>query len=50
MIAISNGIQKLISEAEMGELFKVLAFGKNLGSLDLDLYALPGFRGRNRVY
>jgi SAM-dependent MidA family methyltransferase len=50
MIAISNGIQKLISEAEMGELFKVLAFGKNLGSLDLDLHALPGFRGRNRVY
>jgi SAM-dependent MidA family methyltransferase len=50
MIAISNGIQKLISEAEMGELFKVLAFGKNLGGLDLDLYALPGFRGRNRVY
>jgi SAM-dependent MidA family methyltransferase len=50
MIAISNGIQKLISEAEMGELFKVLAFGKNLGSLDIDLHALPGFRGRNRVY
>ncbi|MEY3724674.1 MAG: hypothetical protein RLZZ365_609 [Pseudomonadota bacterium] len=50
MIAISNGIQKLISEAEMGELFKVLAFGKNLESLDLDLYALPGFGGRNRVY
>jgi SAM-dependent MidA family methyltransferase len=50
MIAISNGIQKLISEAEMGELFKVLAFGKNLEDLDLDLYALPGFGGRNRVY
>lgn len=50
MIAISNGIQKLISEAEMGELFKVLAFGKNLGNLNLDLYALPGFGGRNRVY
>jgi SAM-dependent MidA family methyltransferase len=50
MIAISNGIQKLISEAEMGELFKVLAFGKNLARLGLDLYALPGFRGRNRVY
>ena len=50
MIAISNGIQKLISEAEMGELFKVLAFGKNLKGLGLDLYALPGFGGRNRVY
>ncbi len=50
MIAISNGIQKLISEAEMGELFKVLAFGKHLKALDLDLYALPGFGGRNRVY
>ncbi|NDH78799.1 MAG: hypothetical protein EBY70_00805 [Burkholderiaceae bacterium] len=50
MIAISNGIQKLISEAEMGELFKVLAFGKHLEGLDLDLYALPGFRCRNRVY
>lgn len=50
MIAISNQIQKLISEAEMGELFKVLAFGKNLEGLNLELYALPGFRGRNRVY
>ncbi len=50
MISISNGIQKLISEAEMGELFKVLAFGKNLEGLGLDLYALPGFGGRNRVY
>jgi SAM-dependent MidA family methyltransferase len=50
MIAISNGIQKLISEAEMGELFKLLAFGKRLKGLDLDLYALPGFGGRNRVY
>ena len=50
MITISNGIQKLISEAEMGELFKVLAFGKRLQGLDLDLYALPGFGGRNRVY
>jgi SAM-dependent MidA family methyltransferase len=50
MIAISNGIQKLISEAEMGELFKVLALGKNLKGLHLDLYALPGFGGRNRVY
>jgi SAM-dependent MidA family methyltransferase len=50
MIARSNGIQKLISEAEMGELFKVLAFGKHIEGLGLDLYALPGFGGRNRVY
>ena len=50
MIGISNGIQKLISEAEMGELFKVLAFGKHLEGLDLNLYALPGFGGRNRIY
>lgn len=50
MIGISHGIQKLISEAEMGELFKVLAFGKHLEGLDLNLYALPGFGGRNRIY
>ncbi len=50
MIAISNAIQKLISEAEMGELFKILALGKNLEDLHLNLYDLPGFGGRNRVY
>lgn len=50
MIATSNGIQKLISEAEMGELFKVLAFGKNLDGLHLNFYELPGFGGRNRAY
>jgi SAM-dependent MidA family methyltransferase len=49
-IAVSNEIQKLISEAEMGELFKVMAFGKNLTGLDLSLHTLPGFSGRNRLY
>ena len=49
-IAVSNEIQKLISEAEMGELFKVMAFGKNLTGLDLSLHTLPGFGGRNRLY
>jgi len=40
----------LLSEAEMGELFKVIAFGKNLAQLKLRLTQLPGLSGRNRVY
>lgn len=50
MIMVSNAIQKLISEAEMGELFKVLAVGKRLDEIGLDLYELPGFGARNRTY
>ncbi len=42
---ISNGLQKLLSEAEMGELFKVLCLGKNL---KLSEGELPGFRARSR--
>ena len=49
-LPISNALQKLISEAEMGELFKVIAFGKNLETLNLQLNQLPGFAGRNRFY
>jgi SAM-dependent MidA family methyltransferase len=49
-IPISNALQKLLSEAEMGELFKVIAFGKNLTQLKLRLTQLPGLSGRNRVY
>jgi SAM-dependent MidA family methyltransferase len=41
----SNAIQKLLSEAEMGELFKVMCFGKNLPFEEGDL---PGFRSRPR--
>jgi SAM-dependent MidA family methyltransferase len=43
---VSNGLQKLLSEAEMGELFKVLALGKNL---KLSEGELPGFRARPRA-
>ena len=49
-IPISNALQKLLSEAEMGELFKVIAFGKNLEQLKLRLNQLPGLSGRNRAY
>ena len=39
-----SAVQKLLSEAEMGELFKVLAIGK-----DLDIeYPLLGFSSRDR--
>jgi SAM-dependent MidA family methyltransferase len=41
----SNAIQKLLSEAEMGELFKVICFGKALPFEEGDL---PGFRSRPR--
>jgi len=50
-LPISNAMQKLLSEAEMGELFKAFAFSKNLGAL-LPVYALedlPGLNGRNRL-
>jgi SAM-dependent MidA family methyltransferase len=50
-LPISNALQKLLSEAEMGELFKTFAFSKNLQSLlpDYLLEDLPGLRGRNRL-
>lgn len=45
----ANAIQKLLSEAEMGELFKAIAFGKsNDEQLNTILESLPGFTGRNR--
>ena len=50
-LPISNSLQKLLSEAEMGELFKAFAFSKKLDAL-LPGYALehlPGLRGRNRL-
>jgi len=50
-LPISNSLQKLLSEAEMGELFKAFAFSKNLESLlpGHVLEDLPGLRGRNRL-
>jgi len=50
-LPISNSLQKLLSEAEMGELFKVFAFSKNLQGLlpGHSLEDLPGLRGRNRL-
>ena len=50
-LPISNSLQKLLSEAEMGELFKVFAFSKNLDALlpGHTLEDLPGLRGRNRL-
>ncbi len=50
-LPISNSLQKLLSEAEMGELFKVFAFSKNLEILlpGYNLEDLPGLRGRNRL-
>jgi SAM-dependent MidA family methyltransferase len=50
-LPISNSLQKLLSEAEMGELFKAFAFSKKLGSLlpEHSLEDLPGLRGRNRL-
>jgi SAM-dependent MidA family methyltransferase len=47
-LPVSNALQKLLSEAEMGELFKVFAFKKNLAGLTLDM--LPGLGGRNRFH
>jgi SAM-dependent MidA family methyltransferase len=50
-LPISNALQKLLSEAEMGELFKVFAFTKNLNAVlpGQVLEDLPGLRGRNRL-
>ena len=50
-LPISNSLQKLLSEAEMGELFKAFAFSKNLEVLlpGYTLEDLPGLRGRNRL-
>ncbi len=51
-LPISQALQKLLSEAEMGELFKVFAFTKNLRAifpLAEDLSILPGLGGRNRL-
>ena len=50
-LPISNALQKLLSEAEMGELFKAFAFSKNLDTLlpGFSLEDLPGLRGRNRL-
>ena len=50
-LPISNSLQKLLSEAEMGELFKAFAFSKKLGALlpGYVLEDLPGLRGRNRL-
>jgi SAM-dependent MidA family methyltransferase len=45
-LPVSNALQKLLSEAEMGELFKVFAFTKGLDLPSLD--SLPGLGGRNR--
>ena len=49
-LPISNALQKLLSEAEMGELFKAFAFSKNLDAVlpGYSLEDLPGLRGRNR--
>jgi SAM-dependent MidA family methyltransferase len=50
-LPISNALQKLLSEAEMGELFKVFAFSKKLHDVlpEYALEDLPGLRGRNRL-
>ena len=50
-LLISNALQKLLSEAEMGELFKVFAFSKKLNDVlpDHTLEDLPGLRARNRL-
>ena len=50
-LPISNALQKLLSEAEMGELFKAFAFSKNLDTVlpGYSIEDLPGLRGRNRL-
>jgi SAM-dependent MidA family methyltransferase len=35
-VALNHGLQKLVSEAEMGELFKVIAFGKGASFAAID--------------
>ncbi len=42
---VSNAVQKLLSEAEMGELFKVMCLGKDIPFQEGEL---PGFRSRPR--
>lgn len=45
----SNAVQKLLSEAEMGELFKAIAFSKtNDQELASICESLPGFTGKQR--
>ena len=50
-LPISNALQKLLSEAEMGELFKVFAFSKNIDYFlpRHSLEDLPGLGSRNRL-
>jgi len=50
-LPISNALQKLLSEAEMGELFKAFAFSKNLDAVlpGYSIEDLPGLRSRNRL-
>ena len=50
-LPIANSLQKLLSEAEMGELFKAFAFSKRLEELlpGNVLEDLPGLRARNRL-
>jgi SAM-dependent MidA family methyltransferase len=43
---IANALQKLLSEAEMGELFKVICLGKNV---EFSEGELPGFTGKLRA-
>jgi len=48
----ANSFQKLISEAEMGELFKTIAWSRNLpGSIDFEnlCATLPGFTDKQRL-
>jgi SAM-dependent MidA family methyltransferase len=49
-LPVSNSLQKLLSEAEMGELFKAFAFSKRLSDVlpNYHLEDLPGLRNRNR--
>jgi SAM-dependent MidA family methyltransferase len=47
-LPVSNALQKLLSEAEMGELFKVFAFTKGLNLPSLN--SIPGLGGRNRFH
>ena len=51
-IAASHAFQKLISEAEMGELFKIIAWNKNMsGNIEFENLCanLPGFTNRQRL-
>ena len=43
---VTNAVQKLLSEAEMGELFKVMCLGKDMPFQEGEL---PGFRSRPRA-